>query len=339
MRRLGPMATKKFLITGGTGAIGSFVVRAFVEKGFRPLVMDSRADFTLVNDLTDQFDFVSCDIADLNELMSIAKNQDVECIVHLAAVMPPVAQSNPLLGWRVNVLGTLHILECARELGIRRIVYSSSKAVLGKFTGEYSNPTYKPVDETHPFDPRSVYGATKLSSELMGGQYANDYGIQFLALRFSTTYGPGKLSRHGSVGLISRIIEAAFAGKELNLEERESVFYQKDDLTYNRDIAQAVLLAATVHNPLSRTVHIGGAPLYTLDDVLRTLEGISENVRIRITRNDHSGSSNATERNSCLLDITRARTELGYLPRYDLRQGILDYKMLMEKLKIQPLHY
>lgn len=323
--------TGRVLITGGLGAIGSFVIRAFVEAGVRPLVLDARPDFTLVPELTDRFDFVPGDVLDLPGLMRLVKERQVRRIVHLAAVMPPAAQENPPLGWQINTWGTLNVLEAARTFGLERVVYASSKAVYGLMSGEYAHPGYQPVSESYPFNPDSVYGATKVASELMGRQYRERYGIQFIVLRFATTYGPGKLARHGAVGLVSRIVESALAGKEFSVPQGGD---QKNDLIYNRDVALAVFLAATRDALTEHTFNIGSGQLFTLGQVLDALREVLPEMRVRIGPGlDYYGEGKNAY---CLFDVSRAKRELGFSPAYDLRHGVHDYVSLLRRPGMPP---
>lgn len=84
-------------------------------------------------------------------------------------------------------------------------------------TGEYGHPTYKPIDEEHPRVPDQVYGTCKVFMENAGMDFHRLYGLDFVALRFSTPYGIGRLARHGILGLTSRIIESAMAGVPLHI--------------------------------------------------------------------------------------------------------------------------
>jgi UDP-glucose 4-epimerase len=317
----------RILITGGLGAIGSFVTRRFVEEGLRPLVLDARPDFALVRDLNNRFDFITGDVLDLPGLMRLVKEREIGRIVHLAAVMPPAAQENPPLGWQVNTWGTLHVLEAARTFKVERVVFASSKAVLGAMTGEHGHPIYRPVSEAHPYNPTSVYGATKVAGELMGRQYMASYGIEFVALRFAATYGPGKLARHGAVGTTSRLIETVLAGKEFSLPQGAD---QRDDLVYNRDVGGAVFLAATVPTLSAHVFHIGTGRLSSLGEVAEALREICPDVRVKIGPGlDYYG---AGQFGYCLFDISKAREVLGFNPRYDIGKGVRDYIELLRAL-------
>lgn len=321
----------RILITGGLGAIGSFATRRFVEEGLRPVVLDTRPDFALVRDIQDRFDFVPGDVTDLPALMRVVREHEVGRIVHLAAVMPPAAQENPPLGWKVNAWGVLHVLEAARTFKVERVVFASSKAVLGNMAGEHSHPTYRPVAEAHPYNPTSVYGDTKVAGELMGRQYMASYGIEFVALRFAATYGPGKLARHGAVGTVSRLIETVLAGKEFVLPKGAE---QRDDLVYNKDLGEAIFRAATVPTLSAHTFHIGSGRLSSLSEVTEALREIRTDVRVKIGPGlDYYG---AGQFGYCLFDISKAREVLGYAPRYDVGKGVGDYVELMGALGLRP---
>lgn len=321
----------RFLITGGLGAIGSFATRRFVEEGLRPVVMDARPDLTLVRDLKERFDFVTGDVLDLPGLMRVVKEREIGRIVHLAALMPPAAQENPPAGWQVNLGGTLNALEAARTFKVERVVFASSKAVLGGMTGEYGHPTYRPVAEAHPYNPTTVYGATKVAGELMGRQYMASYGIEFVALRFAATYGPGKLARHGAVGTVSRLIETVLAGKEFSLPRGAE---QRDDLVYNRDVGEAVFRAATVATLSAHVFHIGTGRLSGLGEVTEALRKICPDLKVSIGPGlDYYGG---TIGSYCCFDIGQAREVLGYAPRYDLAKGVHDYAELLKLLDLTP---
>ncbi|MDP2728376.1 MAG: NAD-dependent epimerase/dehydratase family protein [Dehalococcoidia bacterium] len=321
------------LLTGGMGAIGSWVARELVEAGHRPVLYDSRADFTLIPDLAGKVDVVLGDLLDLPCLVRVVLERKIERIMHLAAMMPPQAQANPYLGFQVNALGTVHVLEAARIGGVRRVVYTSSKGVYGTIGGEHSHPVYRPLSEDYPAWPNSVYGATKLAGEHMGSNYRRNYGLDFVVLRFGSTYGPGKLVRHGTVGLHSRIIESAMAGQETHIPQGGE---QMDDLVYNADAAHAVVLAcfASASGGLAHGVfNIATGVGYTLLDLAQAAKKIFPQAVIEIGPGlDYYGGGAYA-----VFDISRARRELGYTPRYSLEAGVEHYVQTMGRLGIPPL--
>lgn len=319
------------LLTGGMGAIGSWVARELVELGHRPVLYDARAEFTLIPDLLGKVDVVTGDLLDLPNLVRTVLERKIERILHLAAMMPPQAQDNPYQGFQVNALGTVHVLEAARICAARRVVYTSSKGVYGPITGEHAHPTYRPLTEDYPARPNSVYGATKLAGENMALNYVRNYGLDFVALRFGSTYGPGKLGRHGIVGLHSRMIEAAMAGQETRIPQgREQV----DDMVYNADTAHAVVLACFAERLEHRAFNIATGKGSTLADLARAVKRIFPGAVIEVGPGlDYYGGGGGYS----VFDVSRARDELAYSPRFTLESGVEHYVETMRRLGLQPL--
>ena len=112
----------KFLITGGMGVNGAVAARLMVRDGLRPLLMDNRVDYTLIEDIKNQVDIVTGDICDQAVLEKAVDDYKVTHIAHLAALMPEPAEANPRLAVRVSFDGLINILEVARAKGINRVV-------------------------------------------------------------------------------------------------------------------------------------------------------------------------------------------------------------------------
>ncbi|HEX3467054.1 MAG TPA: NAD(P)-dependent oxidoreductase [Candidatus Elarobacter sp.] len=174
----------RVLVTGGRGFIGAWTTRALLDAGHSVRVFD-------VHDVRDTFDALVGDERTASGRIEhvrgdITEPSDVdravggcEAIVHLAAILIPAARKDPVLGARINVLGTLYVFEAAKRNEIRGIAYASSAAVFG------------PDDGIHP-EPRTLYGAYKLCNEGCARAYWDDAGIRSIGLRPSTVYGPGR---------------------------------------------------------------------------------------------------------------------------------------------------
>lgn len=319
------------LLTGGMGAIGSWVARELIEAGHHLVLYDARADFSLIPDLEGRVEVVTGDLLDLPSLIRTSLEKKVERILHLAAMMPSSAQANPYQGFQVNALGTMNVLEAARIAGVRRMVYTSSKGVYGPIRGEYAHPTYRPVTEDHPTLPNSVYGATKLMGEHMGLNYVRNYGLDFVALRFGSTYGPGKLGRHGIVGIHSAVIEAAMAGQETRIPQGEE---QVDDMVYNADTAHAIVLACFAQDLEHRVFNIATGTGCTMLDLARAVKKLFPQAVIEVGPGlDYYGGGGGYS----VFDISRARQELGYTPRFSLEAGVQHYVEAMGRLGIPPM--
>src|SRR3982075_161273 len=147
----------KVLITGGMGVMGAETSRRYVEEGPRPCIFARHRDDSLVRDIVDKVDIELGDVLDLPRLMDVIKRHQVTHIVHAAAFVGAVSQANPALSVQVNVMGMVNVLEAARLFDVNRVVYTSAKGVYGPVLGEYGSPTYKPVPEDLPKNPKRIY--------------------------------------------------------------------------------------------------------------------------------------------------------------------------------------
>lgn len=317
------------LITGGTGVIGSWVTRRLVSEGIRPVVLSRRDDPALVADILDRVDRVRGDIGDLGLLIRTVRDYGIERIIHMSALMPPQCQADPVAAYHVNCGGTMNVLEAARSMGIGRVIYASAKGVYGTVPPEAGHPQYRPLSEDSPKNPVSVYDVTKLYGEHIGQNYRRNWGIEFVSLRFSTTYGPGKLARHGPMSIHSKIIENGMLGKPTTVRGGD----QKDDMIYMADVAQGIVkaaLSATLRHPV---YNIGSGRLATLHDVADAVRRLYPQAPIAVEGGmDYMGIGP----NYSLYDCRRAEADFGYRPEYDVARGVADYVQSMERLGLVP---
>jgi UDP-glucose 4-epimerase len=318
----------KVLITGGMGVIGAETSRRFVKEGFRPVVYARHRDESLVRDILDRIDVELGDILDLPRLLDAIKRHQITHIVHAAAFVGAVSQANPALSVQVNVMGMVNVLEAARLFDIKRVVYTSAKGVYGPATGDHGYPTYKPITEDHPKNPKRIYDAAKLMGEHVGLYYQANMGVDVVVLRFASTYGPGKTARHGRMGVTSQIVENPAAGLPFSIAQGGD---EKDDFIYNKDSALGIYLAMIAENPRSRVYNIGTGVGHTLHDFARVIRKHIPDAKIDIGPGLNFLGMPYPASN--VYDISRAREELGFRPEYDLERGIADYLESLKRLK------
>jgi len=324
------------LVTGGMGAIGAFVARNLVERGLEPVLYSRHKNTVLISDILDRVIIVEGDILDLDKLAKTINKYRVERIIHAAAMLSRECEDNPVMAVRVNVEGTANVLEAAVRSDVKRVVYASAKGVYNEAKGEYGHPTYKPINEDYPAEANmGFYGLTKLLGERLGFQYQQVYGIDFIALRFSSTYGPGKmLGRRASspMTIHGRIIENAMLGKPTRHSQGRE---QKDDFIYYKDVANGVVLACTVENLTHRVFNIGSGYGSTLLELANAVKKIYPKADIEIGpglnffKIDHNVYN--------VYDISRAKRELGFSPQYDIEDGVKDYIETLRRLNIEPV--
>jgi UDP-glucose 4-epimerase len=317
---LSGMRIVRVLVTGGVGVIGVRVVRKLLDRGIEPVVFDLRPDFTLMADLLGQFNFVAGDVTDFDSLDRVLREQNIARIVHLAAFIDPDMGKQAFRSFNINTCGTVNLLEAARLVGIARFVSASSRAVYGETPHGVGEPGYKPLDEDHPKHPVSAYDVTKLAAEQMGKLYRDLHGIEFAGLRFAGIYGPGKQARHGKMSLRSRLVEDPFEGKPVHLERGGD---QLDDIIYVDDVAEALVLAVLATRLNHHAYNIGTGKG-------QTLRHFADAVRVVIPKADIEIGPGLNPMGFdahyyAILDISRARADFGYQPRFELVDGVRDY--------------
>ena len=222
----------KLLILGGAGFIGSHLVDALLEQGEEVHVVDDLSTGKLEN-LNPAASFYKMDICDsgFGDLICSIRP---EVVFHLAAqVSVPRSVHNPYEDARVNVLGTVNLLDACVKAGVKRVVFSSSAAV-------YGMPQYLTINEAHPLHTISPYGASKAAAEEYIRLYQRMYGINYIILRYANVYGP-RQDAEGEGGVVSIFSSRLTSREELTIFGSGE---QTRDFVYVKDIVRANLAAA-----------------------------------------------------------------------------------------------
>lgn len=317
----------RILITGGLGVNGAVAARLLVQDGLRPVLLDNRMDLTLMDDIKDRVDIVIGDICDRDALEKAVDDHGVTHIGHLAALMPGPAEADPRLAVQVGTGGTINVLEVARAKSIKRVVFTSSKAAYGEITGEYAPPVCKPVREDYPKRPADLYGSIKVCCEELGRYYRETYGIEFIALRFVSIYGPGKEARHGPLSFYGQLIEKARSGERWVIPQGGD---QLNDAVYVGDVGRAVYLALKAATPSEWTFNIGTGTASTPREFLSAAAKLFPNHKIEL--GPGPSKLGRSKQSYCVFDISAAEANLGYEPAYDVALGVRDYVATLERL-------
>ncbi|HSR95774.1 MAG TPA: SDR family NAD(P)-dependent oxidoreductase [Kofleriaceae bacterium] len=229
------------VVTGGAGFIGSHTVDRLISSGHHVVVLDDFRTGKRANLAqhagSGQLDVCVCDVAHgiFAALAPItARRGPVERIVHLAAQVSVVQSvENPLVDMQVNFGGTLHVLEYARAMGVKKVVFASSAAV-------YGDVATLPVPEDAPTRPVSPYGIDKLASEHALDYYAAVHNVPTTALRFFNVYGPRQDPSSPYSGVISIFADRARTGRPLTIFGDGG---QTRDFVYVGDVVRAIVAA------------------------------------------------------------------------------------------------
>jgi UDP-glucose 4-epimerase len=286
----------------------------------RPIVLDARPDVSLLDQKTiDGIVIVSGDCTDMQLVADLLQRHHVATIVHMAAIVAE-AQQVPLDAFRVNAHGTVQLLDLACANGVKRFVFTSSRGVYGQQTGETAHPAYRPIQEDDPLRPARVYDVCKVAAEGMGRNYALKHGIEFVALRFATIYGPGKTLRHKNYGILSSVIEQGLAGEPVRIAKGGD---QKDDIIYVEDAAEAIVAAVMHERPGHEIYNISHGIGVTLNDLAGAVRAINPTADIEIGPGLNYMGWDINY--AGVLDNRRAAATLGFRPQFDLTKAVADY--------------
>jgi UDP-glucose 4-epimerase len=294
----------RILVTGGAGFIASHVSDSFLALGHEVAIVDNFASGKREN-LPTGAAFYEVDIRD-ERLHDVFRQEKPEVVVHHAAHIE-VARSvhEPAYDASINILGSLNLLECCREYGVRKILYAGTG---GALVGE---PIYIPVDEAHPIDPLAPYGVSKHTVEHYLFTYKANHGIEYTVLRYPNVYGP-RQDPHGEAGVVAIFSLQMLAGQQPTIFGDGT---KTRDYCYVGDIAEANVLA--LNSPVSGVYNLGrGIEVSDLEvfEAVRTAVGSEIAPRFAPVR--------PGEVEHIALDASKAERELGWTWKVDFVDGV-----------------
>jgi len=271
----------RVLLTGGYGCIGSWIVKNLLDHGDKVWIYDLRQDtkrlqLILNSDEIAKTNFHEGDVTDLAALRSALEKHQISHVIHLAGLQVPTCRADPLLGARVNVVGTLAVFQAVLLAGaqIQRLVYASSSAVFGP------PDAYSPgsLADDVPVRPGTHYGAFKVCNEANARIYYQDCGLSSIGLRPWTVYGVGR-----DFGMTS---EPTKAIKSMALGRRYHITYGgKQDLQLADDVAKIFLRCLTAPYQGGNAYNIRGT-VTDLPAFLRVLQEVDSEAARLITHGD-----------------------------------------------------
>jgi len=303
-----------FLVTGGAGFIGSHVCERLLRDGHRVWALDDLNDFydpqvkrrnlAEIQALAKPFEFVPGDICDADALASLCASVQFDQVIHLAAragVRPSLEQ--PARYQRVNVEGTVNVLEAARQNGVKKITIASSSSV-------YGVNAKAPFSESDPiFSAVSPYAASKLACEALGHTWHHVYGMDVAMLRFFTVYGP-RQRPDLAIHKFTRLIDA---GRPIPVFGDGST---ARDHTHIADILEGII-ACTQREFGFEIFNLGESRTVKLRELIALIEQALGKPAILDRQPLQPGDVPIT-----YADISKARARLGYQPRMKVEEGI-----------------
>ena len=267
----------KILVTGGTGYVGKRLTNTLKKKGHTVL--------TLKTDITD-FDAVN----------SAARGADA--IIHLAAVIDTKeSMENPMKYFLINAVGTLNVLEAARQNKIKKVVFASSVKVYGK-------PAYLPIDEKHPTSPISPYGYSKLVAEDFCRAYSDFYGLTVVIARISNLYGPGQSSNLFLPTVLSQLKKDKIVVRNLDF---------KLDYIYIDDVVSALIRCLSYGK--SDVFNFGYGRSVSGKEIMDILSKIAGRKLVVET-------TNLKKEKEQIIDYRKAKKMLNWEPKIGITEGL-----------------
>jgi UDP-glucose 4-epimerase len=289
-------------VTGGAGFIGSHVVDAFREQGYETLALDNLSTGSRANVAGE---LSETDIRDAEAVAQRTREFAPTVVAHLAAqASVTFSVREPLVDQAVNVQGTLHVLEAAREAGAP-LVFASTGGAL------YGDEAPLPTPEYAPAGPLSPYGASKLAGEAYVGTWSRLHELPNVVLRLANVYGP-RQAPHGEAGVVAIFSEKLARG------EPPTVYgdgEQTRDYTHVADVARAFVLAAEARR--ARTYNVGTGVETSVNELLRLLQKAAG-----AALEPKYGPLRPGELMRSALDASRIGEELGWHPEHPVADGL-----------------
>jgi nucleoside-diphosphate-sugar epimerase len=302
------------LITGA-GLIGAHAARHAVDAGHQVVLFDLSPNRDYVQKVVGQgkAEVVTADMRDLPALLSALEKFSVDTLVHTAGLIGGRVQENSYTGATNNILGTINVLEAARLRKLRRVVYVSTFGVY-----ERDKVTDAAIRESHPIGGHNLYATTKVCSEHLVHAYASMYNLDTIIIRPGGVFGRGFYIGGSTVGMIMRDLAlGVIKGGALTIDAKT---YGPNEYVYGKDVGLALFLACQAQNPKQRTYNAGTGLVYGPEALAQVVKELAPNVEVKV-----SGASNADKSRSIPMDISVSKAELGYAPKFSLKEALRDY--------------
>jgi len=316
---------KNVLVTGGAGFIGSHLVEEYLANNAGKVIAYDDFSTGNIENLKhvrdDRLKIVRGSILDPAKLNEIVEKEKIDIIDHLAAELEVYSGiKDSQRDARINIIGTLNVLNIALKNRVKKVLFASSGAV-------YGEAKYLPIDENHPLEPHWPYGVSKLSAERYVMQYHKLFGLETTAFRYGIVYGPREWFGRVLTMFIKRIF----------LENRPPVVFgdglQTRDFVYVGDVVKAHILAIEKDEAVGQVFNIGSGVGVSIKELAETLVNMSGKELGIIYDNPDEGCASRYqperirlkgELKNFVLDIQKADKILGWRPITKFREGLIE---------------
>jgi dTDP-glucose 4,6-dehydratase len=307
-----PWTSKRVVVTGAGGFIGSHLAEELVRRG---------ADVTAVVRYNSRRDEGSLGVLEsavraamrvepleMTDIDAVRRTmQGAEVVFNLAAFVGiPYSYRNPQDAVTNNVLSTLNVLLVARELGVQRLVQTSTSEV-------YGSARQIPIPETHPLQPQSPYSASKIATDSIALSFWHSYDLPLTVVRPFNTFGPRQSAR----AVLPSVIAQALAGKEIRVGTTSTT----RDFNYVDDTVRGFLLVAASDAAVGEAVNIGSGRETAIEDAIRMIVTLAGRNNRLVTDGERFRPEKSEVSRLCA-DITKAERLVGYRPEVTFEEGL-----------------
>lgn len=304
----------RILVTGGAGFIGAAVVKALAERGDTVIAFDLAAGARLPRliERHRNLTFAPGELTEWPQIAGLVKQHRPDAVIHCAAIVGLVnSLASPIATMRVNVEGSLNVLEAMRLFDVRRMVNLSSEEIYGPFRAER-------IDENHPCFPVKPYGISKFAVEQLARDFAGAHGMECIHVRTCWVYGPG-LPRPR---VPKTLVDAAVEGRRLHLDSGGDF---RVDHVYIDDVVDGILRALDKQHHRYDAYHIATGQAASLAEIVKIVQELVPGADLAVGPGNYRFADGVEAVRKGALDVSRAAAELGYRPRYDIRAGLAAY--------------
>jgi len=302
---------KRVLVTGAGGFIGSHLAERLAAEGARVRAMvhyNALGTWGWLDHApaSSEMDIFAGDVADRDSVRRACEGQ--EAVFHLAALIAiPYSYHAPESYVRTNIVGTLNVLQAARETGVARVVHTSTSEV-------YGTARQAPIPESHPLQGQSPYSASKIGADKIVESFHLSFGVPVVTVRPFNTFGPRQSAR----AVIPTIITQCLKGNEVRLGS----LHPTRDLNFVSNTVGGFLRAALVPEAIGQTVNLGSGREISIGDLALLIAKLIGK-EVAITSDAQRVRPKGSEVERLLADNTRARELLGWTPEVSLEDGLV----------------
>jgi threonine 3-dehydrogenase len=307
------------LITGGMGSLGQYLTKKLINENLNKkiILFDLRANDSFLKTHGNKIEFVEGNINYFSDLTSVIKRYEIDEIFHLAAGLSSKINENPYFGFKINLEGTINILEMARLYEMKKVIFISSISTFGTNVVE-------PVKNDARQFPTNLYGITKVACELWGLYYYQNYGIDFRALRFPRLVNPGRYEK-GASSYPSLMIEKAIKSEpyQINYDKEFRV-----PIIYIKDAIDALMLLYYSKQ--------GKGKIFNINGLIPTAQEIVEEILKQFPNAPLSFNKYPIKSLLSIpldYDDSEAKKYLGWKSTYDLKKLISSFNEELQRLE------